>query len=126
MSEELLRPDNSLRRLTDAEKGVLSALLQHAPQKNYDLSDMVVEDMRDGAMGSIRFSTGIHKDKRVIGRSLVEAHYQDSDGVIVSISLNIDSKGQLYELDFWKVDFAPIRQYPKPEQLRFETTSLKS
>jgi uncharacterized lipoprotein NlpE involved in copper resistance len=42
----------------------------------------------------------------------VEAEYVDCDGVPVSIVLNADQNGRLYELDMWKVDFAPLQEYP--------------
>jgi hypothetical protein len=32
-----------------------------------------------------------------------------SEAVMVSIALNVDTHGRLYELDFWKVDFAPSK-----------------
>jgi hypothetical protein len=82
------------------------------------LSDMLmgsrVTDMHDGGMGSIRF---IQHEPRTFGKELAEAQYVDSDGVLVSIALNTDTNGQLFELDFWKVDFSPLRRYPKPSDL---------
>ena len=30
-----------------------------------------------------------------------------------------DEYGELFELDFWKVDFSPLRRYPQPQDLRF-------
>jgi hypothetical protein len=70
--------------------------------------------MQDGGMGSIRF---ISSEPQSLGRVLVEAKYVDSDGVLVSIAVNADSHGQLFELDFWKVDFSPLRRYPKPSDV---------
>jgi hypothetical protein len=43
---------------------------------------------------------------------LVEAEYVDSDAVLVSIAVNADQTGQPFEIDFWKVDFSPLKQYP--------------
>ena len=73
-----------------------------------------VVDMQDGGMGSIRF---IGSEPRSFGRAIVEAKYVDSDGVLVSIAVNADNRGQLLELDFWKVDFSPLRRYPKPSDV---------
>jgi len=42
------------------------------------------------------------------------------DGVPVSIVLNTDSTGSLYEVDFWKVDFSPLLRYPRPSDLRIK------
>jgi hypothetical protein len=78
------------------------------------LSASCVTDMDDGGMGSIQF---VQPEPRIFGKELAEAEYVDSDGVLVSIALNADSNGQLFELDFWKVDFSPLRRYPKPSDL---------
>ena len=42
----------------------------------------------------------------------------DDDGVLVSIELTVDERDELFELDFWKVDFSPLRRYPNPEDLK--------
>jgi hypothetical protein len=73
--------------------------------------------MNDGGMGSIRFINPPGTELRSIGKALAEAQYTDEDGVPVSIVVNADKNNELYELDFWKVDFSPLRRYPKPEQL---------
>jgi hypothetical protein len=70
--------------------------------------------MQDGGMGSIRF---VGSGARSFGKALVEAQYLDSDGVLVSITVNVDHQGQLFELDFWKVDFSPLIRYPKPSDV---------
>jgi hypothetical protein len=70
-----------------------------------------VTDMQDGSMGSIRF---VHAEPRTMGKVLVEAQCVDGDGVLVSIAVNGDQNGQLFEMDFWKVDFSPLKRYPKP------------
>ena len=54
------------------------------------------------------------------GKTLAEAQYNDVDGVLVSIALNIDKNGNLFEMDFWKVDFSPLRSYPKVCDLVFK------
>jgi hypothetical protein len=73
-----------------------------------------VADMHDGGMGSIRF---VQPEPQPFGKELAEAQYVDSDGVLVSIALNTDIMGRLFELDFWKVDFSPLRRYPEPSDL---------
>jgi len=73
-----------------------------------------VVDMQDGGMGSVRF---LGSEPRSFDRTLVEAKYVDSDGVLVSIAVNADNHGQLFELDFWKVDFSPLKRYPKPSDV---------
>ena len=63
-----------------------------------------VEDMLDGGMGSLRFSSD---EPRRLGAVVAEADYVDMDGVPVSIVINVDQNGQLFELDIWKVNFLP-------------------
>lgn len=73
-----------------------------------------VVDLRDGGMGSIRF---LGPRPKTFGMELLEAQYRDDDGVLVSITVNVDKQGQLFELDFWKVDFSPVRRYPNPSDI---------
>ena len=72
--------------------------------------------MDDGGMGSVRF---IREDGRVrkLSNALVEAEFQDSDGVIVLVSLNLDDYGELFEFDFWKVNFSKLIKYPEPSEI---------
>jgi hypothetical protein len=81
------------------------------------LADSVVEDMQDGGMGSIRFLSP-DQSKPVFGKTIAEAEYTDDDGVLIVIGINLEEKGGLYEIDFWKVDFAPLKRYPEPSDLR--------
>lgn len=69
-------------------------------------------------MGSIEFvgpGTGA-----MPGRTVAMAEYVDADGVVVSIALKLDTAGNLWEVDFWKVDFSPLVAYPTPAQLRLQ------
>jgi hypothetical protein len=52
-----------------------------------------------------------------MGRELIAVGYTDEDDVPVSISLNLDEHGGLFEIDIWKVDFSPLRRYPSPSDL---------
>lgn len=52
-----------------------------------------------------------------MGRELVTAEYIDEDQIPVLISVNLDEEGDLFELDFWKVNFAPLKRYPRPEEI---------
>jgi hypothetical protein len=105
----MLRPD---------EQAVLVVLLDMAACSiPAQLSNRRVNDLDDGAMGSIAFMS-VSGASHTLGRCAVEAEYVDTDGVTVSIALNLDEYDDLYELDFWKVDFSPLRSYPAPAQLR--------
>jgi len=45
---------------------------------------------------------------------LAEAEFQDADGVALSITINVDQHGSLFEMDVWKVDFTPLIRLPSP------------
>jgi len=85
-----------------------------------DLGPSRVVDMQDGGMGSIRF---VRSGRWVLGRVVAEAEYEDIDGVLVSVSINSDSEGQLFEVDFWKVDFSSLKRYPKYSELVIKRTT---
>lgn len=74
--------------------------------------------MDDGGMGSLEFAGDEH---RSLGSCVVEAEYLDRDGFPVSIALNSDTNGLLYELDMWKVDFTPLQEYPHLERVTIKT-----
>lgn len=106
------------RPLSAKEKAVLAALLGCSLEVvDEKLPDCVVEDMADGGMGSIRFIND-RQVSRSFGATIAEATYVDADGVTISIALNVDERGDLFELDIWKVDFSPLSCYPAPEQLQ--------
>ncbi|WEF32432.1 DUF6984 family protein [Pseudoduganella chitinolytica] len=102
----------SARPLRTEEHSFLYALLRHVSYDEHairQLAQAQVSDLNDGGMGSVRFLGDEHRRQ---GACLAEAEYTDCDGVPVSIALNVDEDGRLYELDMWKVDFAPLREYP--------------
>lgn len=108
------------RALNDHEKLLLTALLSDRPdllRLIEELSSCRVFDMADGGMGSVRFNAPVG---RTFGEAVVKADYLDEDGVQVSIAVNLDDRGDLYEVDFWRADFLPLKQYPGPEQLRIK------
>jgi hypothetical protein len=116
------------RSLRAEEKAILTALLSWPQDKMVvQIDNAIVQDMNDGNMGSIRF---VQKPDVIhsLGKTVAEAEYVDADGVTVSIAVSVDDRGHLYEVDFWKVDFSPLRKYPKPEQLSIkhgQTDSLE-
>ena len=103
---------HSGRKLRRAE---CALIIELAPQYRIGLDDALVTEMQDGGMGSIRFLSGNDRHR---ARSIAERKYVDSDGVVVSIELNVDETDSLFELDFWKVDFSPILRYPNPDDLQ--------
>ncbi|QQO17442.1 hypothetical protein JJB99_15535 [Bradyrhizobium diazoefficiens] len=101
------------RPLTPKERDLVAYVLGHSLplHSQFDL----VEDMNDGGMGSLRFVGSL--DRR-LGKCIGEAEFDDADGVLVSVALNVDQRGELFELDLWKVDFSPLQQIAPLGELR--------
>jgi hypothetical protein len=38
--------------------------------------------------------------------------------MLVSVALNVDQRGELFELDLWKVDFSPLKRIAALAELR--------
>ena len=73
-----------------------------------------VKPMDDGGMGSLMlFPDGKETDKPVFGRTVFEYEFKDADRANVLASLNLDERGQLFELDIWKVNFEPLIKFPE-------------
>ncbi|MES2222538.1 MAG: hypothetical protein V4587_16425 [Acidobacteriota bacterium] len=107
-----------MRPLREEESKVLEALLGMASSnaKPPSEDELFAVDLADGGMGSIRLTDKLDRARKM-GRELIVAEYIDEDQVPVSISVNLDQDGRLFELDFWKVDFNPLKRYPRPEEV---------
>jgi hypothetical protein len=111
---------NHPRSLDREERELVRRLLDGvypAPEIEERLAHAQVREMADGGMRSIRFVDNLKDDQRM-GRVAAEAEYIDEDGIPVSISVNLDHRDNLFEIDFWKVNFSPLRKYPKPGDLQ--------
>jgi hypothetical protein len=72
-----------------------------------------VREMDDGGMGSLRLAVSAGTDaSQTFGRRAVEYEFTDADGIKVIASLNLDQDGAPFELDVWKVNFAPLTGRP--------------
>lgn len=103
-----------MRLLNLAEKELILHMLDRASRAAHFrdmLADYLVEDMSDGGMGSVRFSSPNAEGRR-LGELLYQMEFADEDGVPVIATLFLDSLGQLFELDMWKVDFSPLKRFP--------------
>jgi hypothetical protein len=113
------------RKLRKEEMDLITAMARHSPKSIKvlrSLSERLVEDMKDGGMGSVRFKDADNRERH-LGTKIAEAEFTDEDGIPVSAILNIDDKDQLFELDMWKVDFSALKRYPRPEDLRLKQPS---
>ena len=100
------------------EKCVISFLL-HAAKKDDDyiakfFSATMCSEMDDGGMGGIRFLTAgnMDDDGREFGGEISSCHFTDTDGVMVSAALYVDTFGTPLELDVWKVNFSRLLRMP--------------
>ena len=102
------------RQLTTPEKNLICLMLSDT---DWSLqNDSQVEDMSDGGMGSLRFASS--NRNRKFGAQISSAQFVDSDGILVSVTINVDQQGCLFELDVWKVDFSPLRRIPPISEIQ--------
>ena len=90
-----------LRDLRQDERAVVSKMLsatKFAAKLGGQAAAMKVQDMPDGGMGSVKFYNGRPRSEWEIGEQIAEAAFRDVDGVPVSVTLNIDQAGDLFEL----------------------------
>ena len=74
---------------------------------------LLVRPMDDGKMGGLHlFPQGNVIKNRTLGKQISDFQFTDVDGVEVIASLNVDSDGNLFELDVWKTDFGELVKLP--------------
>jgi hypothetical protein len=108
------------RPLTPKERDLIVYILGQSSSSHGDFD--LVEDMNDGGMGSLRF---VGSADRQLGKCIGEAEFDDADGVPVSVALNSDQCGELFELDLWKVDFSPLQRIAPLDGLRLPTSGRR-
>ncbi|MER2998824.1 DUF6984 family protein [Pontibacter populi] len=103
------------RNLKDSEQNLIKHLIRISNKEGtFDIPELV-EDLKDGKMGSIRFVSS--EPDRTYSSDLVQVEYIDEDNVPVIITLTIDNHQKFYELEFWKVDFEKLVRYPRPNEV---------
>jgi hypothetical protein len=103
-----------MRKLKKKERDLIEFMLKNDRVYNNiinGLSKSIIREMDDGKMGSLRF---IHDDGliRSFGKEIVSISILDLDMVPVSFAINVDNYGDLFELDVFKGDFSPLKQFP--------------
>ena len=106
---------NKTRKIRQEEIDLVTFLLQQCnfTITEYPIAEEVFE-YEGGIMGSINFAGS---DPDAYHVDLIQAEYQDVDGVDIVITLTKDKNNRLLDLDFWKMDFSKLIRYPKPELL---------
>ncbi len=110
--------ENKTRSIRPQEVQIIECLLQYikADITRFPISDTVFE-YEGGKMGSINL---VREQQGEYKGDIAVAQYIDSDGVIVMITLTVDTNFNLLDLDFWKVNFERLITYPSPQDLVFE------
>src|SRR4051812_32806595 len=104
------------RNLKDAEQSFLLFLFrQSGIRVSEDWQTRIkVEPMDEGGMGSLILHPGGTRNlKRDFGSVATEYTFKDADGAEVLATLNLDEKGELFELDIWKTTFDPLIRFPE-------------
>lgn len=107
--------NEKMRKVTPQEEKLLEELIKNASvqiSSNWK-NDLLVCPMDDGGMGSLYlYPMGTLHEKRSFSSQVSECQFRDRDGVVVIVSLNVDERGNIYELDIWKTDFSPLIELP--------------
>jgi hypothetical protein len=110
------------RPLSEHEKILVAALLRANPKLAGladSLDQLLAREMQDGGMGSlVLIPPGLKHSRRSFGQEVAKGEFLDADGVPVSVAINTDNEGRLFELDVWKVNFAPLVALPDPSAIR--------
>jgi len=108
------------RQIRQNEKELINFLLQKLDLIPDDYQvDELVDEYEGGKMGSI----SLGGDANAYAGDLIQVEYIDSDQTPVVITLTKDENGRLLDLDFWKVDFSRLIEYPVPKKIIFGASS---
>ena len=77
------------------------------------MDGLLVEDMADGGMNSIRLKLRGQTQTETFGGEIAVCQFKDIDDTDVIATLYADEEGVPFELDVWKVDFSPLKQVPE-------------
>ncbi|MBI3201895.1 MAG: hypothetical protein HYZ29_10160 [Myxococcales bacterium] len=99
----------AFRDPTPDEMRLLRFLGRVAGLPEHWVSDLSVEGMADGGMGSLILRNRSPLPDRQYGQTLSACQFDDRDGIAVIASLYGNQDGTPIELDVWKVDFSPVQ-----------------
>ena len=104
------------RQIRQNERDLIKFLLE---KLNLDPDQFPVDDYVDDYEGGKMGSISLGGDVNGYENDLIQVEYIDSDQTPVVITLTRDDKGHLLDLDFWKVDFSKLIDYPTPDKIIF-------
>ena len=102
-----------MRKLRQCEIALISWMIKERIEAQYilpKLDTLMVEEMDDGGMGSLRV---ISVENRFFSKELAQVDLYDQDGILVVIGVYLDNNNDFFELDVWKVDNSPLIKFPK-------------
>ena len=105
-----------IRRPTYQEERLIGLLVEKSclPISLTWSDGLMVCPMNDGMMGSLYlFPKGEVEHGRKFGKQISSFQFTNTDGVEVLVSLNVDKKGDLFELDVWKTNFDKLINLPE-------------
>ncbi|WP_367866511.1 hypothetical protein [Pedobacter sp. WC2423] len=100
------------RLLRSDEIDLISWMVRDTKESKYiipSLLTLLVEEMKDGGMGSLRV---VSEKNKVYFKDLARVELLDKDGVALWISIHLDTNYDFFELDIWKVDYSPLIRFP--------------
>jgi hypothetical protein len=101
------------REIKLEEYNLLKCMLNDVKEYEFNIEDLTVIEMLDGGMGSLYIMSASKSiEERKMSKSILEKQFFDVDNMPISVSVNIDTDGNLFELDIWRVDFNPIIRFP--------------
>jgi hypothetical protein len=104
-----------MRALRKEEQELIAFMLRGKPDfSDYitnQLPHSIVEEMNDGGMGSLKFLS-VKDVKSIMKDEVARIDLRDIDGINLSITININTDGEIYELDVFKGDSSPLKQFP--------------
>ena len=108
-----------MRKLSKDETTLISFLIIRSKNK-ISIPEMV-KTMNDGGMGSLTFDLNGNETRF---EQIIGGEFRDKDGILVDFELTVNSKKELFELDFWKVDFSSLIRFPKPNEIQIKTSVI--
>jgi hypothetical protein len=114
-----------MRKLKNEELGLITHMLSQVPNSDYfikKLPSLLVTELSNG-MGSFKFLSETSQ-KRTMQKEVAHINLHDVDNIPLSITLNLGTDGELYELDIFKADFTILKQFPLPPYNSEEVNSI--
>lgn len=108
----------STKKINAIEKAILECLIRLGSMqllRGWD-RNLLVQKMDDGGMGSFLIfqEPSDFGETRKFGKQVSEFEFIDDDGIPVLVSLNVDDKNRLFEVDIWKADYKPVINFKLP------------